>query len=76
MKEAVEYVRKLIPDANITVLPGLTNTIGRAVKYDATRVKEEIGFEPKWKMEEGIKKTIEEVRQQFKGTSNNFNFER
>jgi len=66
MTEAVEYVRKLIPDAKITVLPGLTNSIGRAVKYDATRAKEEIGFEPQWKMEEGIKRVIEEVREQFR----------
>jgi UDP-glucose 4-epimerase len=64
MTEAVAYVRKLIPNAQITVLPGLVDSVGRAVKYDATRAKEEIGYEPQWKMEDGIQKVIEEVRQQ------------
>jgi nucleoside-diphosphate-sugar epimerase len=63
MTEAVAHVRKLIPNAWITVLPGLADSIGRAVKYDATRAKEEIGYEPRWKMEDGIQKVIEEVRQ-------------
>jgi nucleoside-diphosphate-sugar epimerase len=64
MAEAVDCVRKLVPDAKFTMLPGSAETVGRTVKWDTTRAKEEIGFEPQWTLEQGIQKVIEEVRQQ------------
>jgi len=57
--EAVNHVKKLIPDAKLTVIPG-PNTPG--VKRDSTSAKKEIGFEFQWTMEQGIEKTIRDVR--------------
>ena len=59
MVEAIDYVKKLIPDAKLTVLPGPNIP---SVKRDSTGVKKEIGFESQWTMERGIEKTIKEVR--------------
>ena len=57
--EAVNHVKKLIPDAKLTIIPG-PNTPG--VKRDSTGAKKEIGFEFQWTMEQGIEKTIRDVR--------------
>jgi len=59
--EVVDYVKKLIPDADITVLPGKE---GFAWKCDSTQFREEIGYQPEWIMERGVEKVIEEVRKQ------------
>ena len=59
MTEAVEYIKKLIPDAKLTVLPGPTRP---SIKRDATGAKEEIGYEPQWTMEQGIEKSIRDIR--------------
>ncbi len=57
--EAADCIRKLIPGADIKLLPGY---IGFAVKYDITRIREEIGYHPQWPIERGMKKIIDEVR--------------
>ena len=59
--EAAEYVRKLIPGADITLLPGYT---GFPAKYDTTPIRAEIGYSPQWTLEQGIKKIIDEVIKQ------------
>ena len=62
VREVADYVRKLLPGADITLLPGFR---GRASQYDTTRIEEELGFHPRWSMEEGVKQTINTVRQQY-----------
>jgi nucleoside-diphosphate-sugar epimerase len=61
IKRVAEYVRRLLPDADITLLPG---RLGIGFKYDTTPIKEEIGYQARWSMEEGIKATINIVRMQ------------
>jgi len=61
IKEVADYVRKLLPDADITLLPGL---IGMHFKYDTTPIKEELGFEPEWPIERAVKDMINTVRKQ------------
>ena len=62
MAEAVDCVRKLIPDAKFTVLPASPGTTRGSQKRDGMRAKEEIGYEPKWTMEQGIEQTIRDIR--------------
>jgi nucleoside-diphosphate-sugar epimerase len=59
--ELAAYVKSLIPDADITLLPGRT---GFASKFDTTPAREEIGYRPEWTIEKGIKKIIDYVRQE------------
>lgn len=59
VKDAAELVKKLVPGANITLLPGQA---GYTAKYDTTKIREEIGYSPQWKLEEGIKQVIHKVR--------------
>jgi len=59
--EVVDCARKLIPNAEINILPG---HVGIAAKYNTTQIEEEIGFHYQWPIERGIKKVIDEVRQQ------------
>jgi nucleoside-diphosphate-sugar epimerase len=57
--EVAAYVKSLIPDANITLLPGRT---GYGSKFDTTPVREEIGYRPEWTIEKGMKKVIDYIR--------------
>lgn len=59
--EAADYVRKLIPVADLRLLPGY---IGFTSKYDTTRVRKEIGYRPQWPIEKGIRKVIDDVRKE------------
>jgi len=59
MDEAVNHVKKLIPNAKLTVTPG-PNIPGE--KRDSTGAKKELGFEFQWTLEQGIEKTIKDVR--------------
>jgi UDP-glucose 4-epimerase len=56
---AVAYVRKFIPEADLTFLPRRIDFSG---KFETTRMREEIGYEPQWTLEKGIKQVIEAVR--------------
>jgi UDP-glucose 4-epimerase len=55
--EVVAYVKHSIPDADITLLPGRRSSYTR--KFDTTPLREEIGFQPEWTVEEGVKKVID-----------------
>ncbi|MFC1984029.1 NAD-dependent epimerase/dehydratase family protein [Chloroflexota bacterium] len=59
MDEAINHVKKLIPDAELTVTPG-PNIPGE--KRDSTGAKKEIGYGFQWTLEQGIEKTIRDVR--------------
>jgi len=56
---AVDYVRKLVPGADITLLPGHTGFTG---KYEISKIREEIGYRPQWPLERGIEQVIKGVR--------------
>ena len=62
VKEAVDYVREILPGADITVSPG--GFTGDPVKFDTSLIEEEIGYRPQWSMERGIKETINIVRRE------------
>ena len=55
MMEGVNFLRKL-SKSRLDVEKG---KFGIAWMYDTKPLKEEVGFEPKYSMEDGIKKTYE-----------------
>lgn len=59
VREAADFVRQLFPGVRIQLQPG---TFGIAWKLDDRGLKEEIGFEPKYSMEEGIRETAQAAR--------------
>lgn len=61
VKEVANYVRKLLPKADITLLPG---HLMSGWKYDTTQIEEELGFHPHWSMEQGVKEMINIIREQ------------
>jgi nucleoside-diphosphate-sugar epimerase len=60
VREVADYVRTLLPSADITILPG--SFTGDPVKLDTTLVETEIGFRPEWSMERGIREAINTTR--------------
>ncbi|MFC1534053.1 NAD-dependent epimerase/dehydratase family protein [Thermodesulfobacteriota bacterium] len=66
--EIADYVRSLIPGADITLLPGSAGSDGYPYKFDTASIREEIGYRPEWTMERGIKKFIDSVRKQSQTT--------
>jgi nucleoside-diphosphate-sugar epimerase len=66
VQEIADYVKGLVPDADITLLPldrSKSHTI-MTCKYDTTRIEEEIGYRPRWTMQQGIRETMNMVRRQ------------
>jgi len=61
IKEVADYVKKLIPTANIRLENGFQVI---ASKFDLRSTREELGYHNKWSFEEGIKETINTVRRQ------------
>lgn len=59
IREAAEYVRKLIPDAAIEVESG---TMGWQMNFDITRAKEQLDYSPSYTIEKGIREHINIVR--------------
>jgi nucleoside-diphosphate-sugar epimerase len=59
--EAADYVRRLIPKAELTVLQGPSLFVA---KYDTTLIREEIGYYPEWTLEQGMKQVIDKVRRE------------
>lgn len=55
VKSGVEYLKKLVPGAQLEVKPG---TFGIAWEYDTTPLESELGYTPGVTMEEGILKTL------------------
>jgi UDP-glucose 4-epimerase len=64
MAAAVDYVKKLIPDADITFLTGHT---GFAGNYETTPIREEIGYKPQWPLTRGIEEVVNGVRRAHDG---------
>ncbi len=62
VREVADYVRQLLPGADITLLPGAN--IGETFKCDTRLVEEEIGYHPQWSLQQGIKETINLIRQE------------
>lgn len=62
VREAADYVRRILPQADITVLPGTFT--GDPVKFDTTAIEQEIGYRPEWSMERGIKEAINTIRRE------------
>ena len=62
VEEVANYVRDIVPGADITTLPG--GGLGASVKFDTGPIEEEIGYRPEWPMERGIKETINMVRRE------------
>ena len=60
VKEGVAYLKSLVPDAQITLEPGV---FGISWDYDATAIAEEMGFTPAYTMEQGILKTYNKFRE-------------
>jgi UDP-glucose 4-epimerase len=66
VKEIADYVKELIPQAVINLLPlekSKSNLI-MCCKYDMTRIQEELEFTMQWTMKAGIKDTINMVRKE------------
>jgi len=62
--EIADYVKELIPSADITLLP-LEKSRSHLImtcKYDTSHIEEELGFHLQWTMKEGIRETINQVR--------------
>lgn len=59
--EAVDYIRGLIPGAELTVLQGPSLFVA---KYDTTPIREEIGYYPEWTLEQGMKQVIDKIRRE------------
>lgn len=59
VREAAEYMRRLIPDADIELLPGI---MGFTWKFDTTQLEQELGFRAQWSMEAGIRETANILR--------------
>lgn len=61
IREAGAYVTELIPSARITYEPG---EFGIAWELDDSVLQEEIGFEPKFPMERGLREVMEHARRE------------
>lgn len=62
VKEAADFLRTNIPNAQLTIKPG---TINANWNLDSTLLKEEIGFEYRYSMEDGIQDAVARVRRSY-----------
>ena len=64
--DIADYVKELVPDAEITFLSleRSQSHLIMACKYDMSRIQEELGFRTQWTMKQGVKETINLVRQE------------
>ncbi len=63
-REMFDHVRSLLPDAGMTLQPG--GQMGGASNpwnYDGSAAREEIGYVPEFKIEEGVKRNINMLRE-------------
>jgi len=58
MTEAVDYVKSLLPDADITLKPGKMGFN----RFDGSVTEKEIGYKPQWTMEMQLRERINRVR--------------
>ena len=62
--EAVDYVKSLLPNADVALLPG--KVPGEPpFKLDTTPLRDEIGYSPEWAMEDGLRDLINKVCWQY-----------
>jgi len=59
VKEVIDYIRSFIPELKFTLKPG---PFGMPMDYDTTPLEKEIGFKPKYSMEEGVLKALNTFR--------------
>jgi UDP-glucose 4-epimerase len=66
VQEIADYVKKLIPEADITLLPleRSASHTGVTCKYDTRLTEDELGFRSEWDMRRGIKDTINIIRRE------------
>jgi UDP-glucose 4-epimerase len=62
VKEAVAFVKELLPDAAITAEPGFYMGGGVIPRYDTSLLEQEIGFKPAYGLKEGLRRSISQVR--------------
>ena len=62
IRDVAAYIKSLIPGADIVLLPGKTNY---AYKFDVRPIKEQIGYEPLWSLEDGTRAIIDQVHKQY-----------
>jgi UDP-glucose 4-epimerase len=60
VREAAGYLMSILPDAQLDVLPG---TIDANWDLDATLLEKELGFKPKYSLEDGMRDTVYRVRE-------------
>jgi len=64
IQEIADYVKTFFPDADINLLPlerSASHTI-MTCKYDMKLIEKELGYRAQWKMEDGVKETMNRVR--------------
>ena len=66
VQEIADYVKGFSPDADIILLPlerSASHTI-MTCKYETNLIEEELGYHSQWTMKQGVKETINLVRQE------------
>lgn len=59
VRDAAGYLMSILPDARLDVLPG---TIDANWDLDASLLEKELGFKPKYSLEDGLRDTVYRVR--------------
>ena len=59
-REVFDYVQSLLPDTDMKLLPGNSRSIWN---YDGSATLEEIGYAPEHKMEDGVRRNIDTLRE-------------
>lgn len=60
MKEASGYVKEIIPQAELRLLPGTMG--GPTMKCQSEAIKQEVGFQAKWSLRQGVREVITAVQ--------------
>ena len=61
-RDAASVVQRLLPAADIKVLPGLRSGRGGSGGYDGSTTLDEIGYSPDFSLEEGLRRNIDMLR--------------
>src|SRR5205823_7982280 len=62
--EAFDFVRKLLPDADMTLEPGLPDGSSQSWswRFDAGRAEADLGVRSRFRMEDGVYRTVNQYR--------------